>query len=66
MRKAMLIALFTALVPVLCGCQDTGEVENQAYVLVLALLRDSFLTVFLAQRVLRKETPRRTGSSGKC
>lgn len=37
MRKAMLIALVTALMAVLCGCQDTGEVENQAYVLVLAM-----------------------------
>lgn len=37
MRNAMLFALVTALMLALCGCQDTGEVENQAYVLVLAM-----------------------------
>ena len=35
------------------------------YVLVLVLLRDSFLTVFLVQRVLKKGAPHCTGSSGK-
>lgn len=34
MRLAALIVLLALL---LCGCQDTGEVENQAYVLVMAL-----------------------------
>lgn len=37
MRWVKLIALISALGLLLCGCQDTGEVENQAYVLVLAL-----------------------------
>jgi len=37
MRNAMLFALVTALMLALCGCQDTGEVENQAYVLVMAM-----------------------------
>ena len=31
------------------------------YVLVLVLLRDSFLTVFLVQRVLKKGAPHCTG-----
>ena len=35
----MIVALVIALGSALCGCQDTGELENQAYVLVLALDR---------------------------
>lgn len=37
MRGMKLSALIVILSLLLCGCQDTGEVENQAYVLVLAL-----------------------------
>jgi len=37
MRRMMLTALIVLLALLLGGCQDTGEVENQAYVLVLAL-----------------------------
>lgn len=37
MRWVKLIVFIGALGLLLCGCQDTGEVENQAYVLVLAL-----------------------------
>lgn len=35
----MLATLVIVLELTLCGCQDTGELENQAYVLVLALDR---------------------------
>lgn len=37
MRGMRLTALIVLLALLLGGCQDTGEVENQAYVLVLAL-----------------------------
>ena len=37
MRWVKLLALIPALGMLLSGCQDIGEVENQAYVLVLAL-----------------------------
>ena len=37
MRRLTLAALFLALGMALSGCQETGEVENQAYVLVLAM-----------------------------
>ncbi len=37
MRGMRLSALIVILALLLCGCQDIGEVENQAYVLVLAL-----------------------------
>ena len=37
MQRMRLAALIVLLALLLGGCQDTGEVENQAYVLVLAL-----------------------------
>ena len=37
MKKPGLFVLLAALCMALSGCQVTGEVENQAYVLVLAL-----------------------------
>lgn len=47
----MLGALLLALGLLLCGCQDTGEVENQAYVLVLALDRTDEGGLALTARV---------------
>ena len=53
MRKLMAAALIAMLCPLLCGCQDTGEVENQAYVLVLALDRSGDGALALTARVPR-------------
>lgn len=47
----MLGALMLALGLLLCGCQDTGEVENQAYVLVLAMDRAEDGRLALTARV---------------
>ena len=53
MRRLMVAALIAMLCPLMCGCQDTGEVENQAYVLVLALDRTEDGALALTARVPR-------------
>ena len=48
-----LSAMILILALLLCGCQDAGEVENQAYVLVLALDGSEDGNIALAARVPR-------------
>jgi len=50
-RRLTLAALIVSLCLPLCGCQETGEVENQAYVLVLALDRGDNGGLTLTARV---------------
>jgi len=53
MRVMRLTALIALLALLLSGCQNTGEVENQAYVLVLALDGDGDGHLALTVRVPR-------------
>lgn len=53
MRKLSLFALMIALSLPLCGCQVSGEVENQAYVLVLAIDQGDDGGLILTARVPR-------------
>ena len=53
MRRLRLCALLIALSLALCGCQVTGEVENQAYVLVLAIDQADDGGLMLTARVPR-------------
>lgn len=53
MQKLRLCALMFALSLALCGCQVTGEVENQAYVLVLAVDQADDGGLILTARVPR-------------
>lgn len=51
MRRLKLVALIAMLGLTLCGCQEIGEVENQAYVLVLAMDRTADGALTLTARV---------------
>ena len=53
MRRLTLAALLVALGLALSGCQETGEVENQAYVLVLAMDQTEDGALTLTARVPR-------------
>lgn len=67
MHRMTLSALIVVLALILCGCQDTGEVENQAYVLVLALDVDGDGGLALTARVPRigrSDTQGEKGDSG--
>ena len=64
MRRLMVAVLIALLCPLLCGCQDTGEVENQAYVLVLALDRTEDGALALTARVPRIGKGNTKGENG--